>query len=82
MTFPNLLSAFPSHWASELEAELMHLGGDELANGNFKESLTAFDAALAGRPGLSPYLWQRGIALYYLRRYVQSCAIASKWEYT
>jgi hypothetical protein len=70
MTFPNKLSAFPAHFESENEADLMHIGGQLLADGSALEAMQAFDAALAGRSSLLPFLWQRGIALYYLRRLV------------
>ncbi len=32
-------------------------------------SVQDFDAALAARPSIRPYLWQRGLSLYYLQRY-------------
>lgn len=35
MAFPNTRSAFPAFWESEVEAELMHLGADLLADGDF-----------------------------------------------
>ena len=34
-----------------------------------KESLADFDHAIALEPKVAPYLWQRGIALYYAGRY-------------
>lgn len=32
-------------------------------------SAADFDAALAARPAIRPYLWQRGLSLYYLQQY-------------
>lgn len=46
----------------------MHLGGNLLADGDAIGAMQTFDAAWVGRCDLLPYLWQRGIALYYLRR--------------
>ena len=34
-----------------------------------EESIEDFDAALAASPQLLPYLWQRGLSLYYVGRY-------------
>ncbi len=34
--------------------------------GDVRASLDAFDAALAADQGIRPYLWQRGLSLYYL----------------
>ena len=32
-------------------------------------SVADFDAALAARAAMRPYLWQRGLSLYYLQQY-------------
>ena len=80
MAFPNKRAAFPSAWESQLEADLMHLGSDLLAEGRLVEAIRAFDAAFAGRESLLPFLWQRGIAHYYLGRYVHSLT-AKMWEW-
>ena len=36
--------------------------------GDVPGSLEAFDAALLQDPGIRPYLWQRGLSLYYLEQ--------------
>lgn len=69
MPVPNERAAFPATWETALEAELMHLGSDQLAQGKFADAIQAFDAALAGRSSIHPFLWQRGIAYYYAGRY-------------
>src|SRR5262245_41685045 len=37
--------------------------------GRIEESVTSFDAVVRLAPNQAPYLWQRGIALYYAGRY-------------
>jgi lipoprotein NlpI len=41
----------------------------DFENGRFPESAAAFDALAKDDPDQAPYLWQRGIALYYAGRY-------------
>jgi lipoprotein NlpI len=41
----------------------------DFENGRFAESAAAFDAVAKAAPDQAPYLWQRGIALYYAGRY-------------
>jgi len=41
----------------------------DFENGRFAESAAAFDSLAKGAPERAPYLWQRGIALYYAGRY-------------
>lgn len=41
----------------------------DFENGRFAESAAAFDNLADSDPERAPYLWQRGIALYYARRY-------------
>ena len=41
----------------------------DFENGRFAESAAAFDALAKAVPDQAPYLWQRGIALYYAGRY-------------
>jgi lipoprotein NlpI len=36
------------------------------AQGDVVESVERFDAALEANPRIRPYLWQRGLSLYYL----------------
>jgi len=41
----------------------------DFENGRFAESAAAFDSLAKAVPDQAPYLWQRGIALYYAGRY-------------
>jgi lipoprotein NlpI len=41
----------------------------EFENGRFAESAALFDSLANAVPDQAPYLWQRGIALYYVGRY-------------
>ena len=41
----------------------------DFENGRFAESSAAFDSLAKAAPERAPYLWQRGIALYYAGRY-------------
>ena len=41
----------------------------EFENGRFAESAASFDSLAKAVPERAPYLWQRGIALYYAGRY-------------
>jgi lipoprotein NlpI len=41
----------------------------DFENGRFAESAAAFDRLAKAVPDQAPYLWQRGIALYYAGRY-------------
>ena len=41
----------------------------DFENGRFAESAAAFDSLAKADPDQAPYLWQRGIALYYAGRY-------------
>jgi lipoprotein NlpI len=42
---------------------------DDFLRGQLAESVEKFDRAAAQSPAAAPYLWQRGIALYYAGRY-------------
>ena len=42
---------------------------DESEVGKFTESALTFDTLVKARPDLMPHFWQRGIALYYAKRY-------------
>jgi lipoprotein NlpI len=42
---------------------------DDFLRGRIAESVEKFDRAAAQNPGAAPYLWQRGIALYYAGRF-------------
>lgn len=54
--------------ADEPRAILDRAVADFLA-GRIAESVAGFDRVAAAVPGVAPQLWQRGIALYYARRY-------------
>lgn len=43
-------------------------------SGDVDGSCAAFDAALGAEPRLAPYLWQRGISLYYAGQYAEAAA--------
>jgi hypothetical protein len=45
---------------------LVRLGMQQFAAGRVDDSVENFDAALALDPSLRPYLWQRGLSLYYV----------------
>lgn len=46
---------------------------EDFAAGRLAESIAGFDRLAALDPGAGPWLWQRGIALYYLGRF-EDCA--------
>jgi len=48
---------------------LLDRAADEFADGRFAQSAQTFDEAAKLIPQEAPYLWQRGIALYYAGRY-------------
>ena len=48
---------------------IMNRAVDAFEKGRFGESATAFDELAKAVPDQAPQLWQRGIALYYARRY-------------
>ena len=56
---------------AETNAYISH-GMEQFKLARIKESLADFDHAIALEPKVAPYLWQRGIALYYAGRY-QDC---------
>ena len=53
---------------AETNAYISH-GMEQFKLARIKESLADFDHAIALEPKVAPYLWQRGIALYYAGRY-------------
>ena len=53
---------------AETNAYINH-GMEQFKLARIKESLADFDHAIALEPKVAPYLWQRGIALYYAGRY-------------
>ncbi|KAL1529109.1 hypothetical protein AB1Y20_000069 [Prymnesium parvum] len=44
------------------------------AEGRVEEALELYDAILAANPAARPYLWQRGLALYYAGRFDEGAA--------
>src|SRR5438270_14059351 len=50
--------------APEADAQIRH-GMEQFKSAHISESIADFDRAIAIQPNLAPYLWQRGIALYY-----------------
>lgn len=46
---------------------LVRSGMAKFQAGDVAGSVRDFDAALAARPAIRPYLWQRGLSLYYLK---------------
>lgn len=55
-------------------AENVRVGERRFRAGDVEGSCAAFDAALAAEPRLAPYLWQRGISLYYANSFSESAA--------
>ena len=50
-------------------AAYRHAGAEYFYAGDFAASLTAFDACAKHFPDQAPHLWERGISLYYLKRF-------------
>jgi lipoprotein NlpI len=48
---------------------MMNRAVTDFENGRFAESAAEFDSLAKAVPDQAPYLWQRGIALYYAGRY-------------
>jgi len=48
---------------------LVDSASDDFLRGRIAESVEKFDRAAAQSPAAAPYLWQRGIALYYAGRF-------------
>ncbi len=48
---------------------MLNRAATDFENGRFAESAAAFDSLAKAVPDRAPYLWQRGIALYYAGRY-------------
>lgn len=48
---------------------LLNRAVEEFEGGHFTASLETFDSLIRLAPDQAPYLWQRGIALYYAQRY-------------
>ena len=50
---------------------LLNRAVDDFRAGRVEQSLTNFDVAAKLAPAEAPYLWQRGIAQYYARKYLE-----------
>lgn len=66
--FANLICAAALASAQSPKA-LLDRAVDEFEQGRFAQSAATFDEAAKMIPEEAPYLWQRGIALYYAGRY-------------
>jgi hypothetical protein len=55
--------------ATPLETSLCQHAQCSDSQNDVEGSLADFDRALAASPQLNPYLWQRGLSLYYLQQY-------------
>ncbi|KAJ1618462.1 hypothetical protein T492DRAFT_1092494 [Pavlovales sp. CCMP2436] len=53
-------------------SQLIRDGEGRFRAGDVEGSVAAFDAALAKEPRVAPYLWQRGIALYYADKFAEA----------
>jgi len=54
--------------------QLVRRGMSRFAEGRVQDSLKDFNTAMERRPSLSPFLWQRGISLYYVGDYAEAAA--------
>jgi lipoprotein NlpI len=62
-------SGFTAPAIAQSPQVLMTRAVGEFENGRFAESAATFDSLAKAVPDQAPYLWQRGIALYYAGRY-------------
>ncbi|SRR6056297_531757 len=56
----------------------VRLGDAELRSGDCVSAVKHFEQAIAARPASEPYLWQYGIALYFVGRYADGRALFEK----
>jgi len=49
--------------------ELVRRGMTRFRNNEVEASVEDFDAAMAAAPSMRPFLWQRGLSLYYVERF-------------
>jgi len=61
----SLAAAAPARAANPSAAALVSRGMQLFRAGKVEDSVSAFDSALALAPEQRPYLWQRGLSLYY-----------------
>lgn len=55
-------------------ASYYHLGREYFRLGDFQKSIVNFDRFIKMQPSLADSLWERGITLYYLKRYKEGAA--------
>jgi lipoprotein NlpI len=65
-----LAATWPVVTAAQSPQALLNRAIDEFENGRFDDSASTFDRVVEAAPSQAPYLWQRGIALYYAKRYI------------
>ena len=70
---PVFLSTSGTAGAIDQARELLTKGVQQFKRGEVTESIASFDQAMTIDPKLTPYLWQRGLALYLDDRY-DACA--------
>ena len=68
-TFASALACVGIVLAGQGPKAMLDRAVDEFAAGRFVQSAATFDEAAKMIPQEAPYLWQRGIALYYAGRY-------------
>src|SRR5918999_2932992 len=68
-TFASALTCVGIVLAAQAPKALLDRAVDEFSAGHFAQSAATFDEAAKMIPQEAPYLWQRGIALYYAGRY-------------
>ncbi len=64
-----LFSAAALGAQSQDRGDILGQAISDLLRGRVEESVAGFDRAIELSPDTAPYLWQRGIALYYVGRY-------------
>ncbi len=67
-----LMLALAANAAQDNVRAIFEQANSDLLAGRFEEAAAGFDTVAARTPDEAPYLWQRGIALYYAGRY-QDC---------
>lgn len=61
--------------SGQMQAQrLVRSGMDKFKAGDVEGSLLDFDAALDADAGIRPFLWQRGLSLYYRDRFAEGAA--------
>ena len=73
--------AYASSEESQVVRSLVTDGVDLFRKGEFGRSIHSFDLAIKKKPDLEPYLWQRGLALYFDKRF-RECSAQFKVDVT